>query len=201
MDGNSVIGAILDFWFGALDDSGLPRESRNALWFRGGEAVDNAIRTQFAGDVEAAIAGERQHWAETPDGTIALVLLLDQFTRNIYRNTPAAFSGDAAALALARETVARGADAAMPVIHRVFLYVPFEHAEDRVAQEEGLACFERLLRECPEPAREMVEGFQRYMVAHRDVIAAFGRFPHRNAILGRTSTAAEAEHLAVHGGF
>ncbi len=201
MNAMAGINAVLDFWFGPLTPSGLPAEQRNSLWFQGNAETDEAIRTRFGADIERAVAGELQHWSDSAEGSIALTLLLDQFTRNIYRNTPQAFAGDAAALQLARDTVTRGDDRRMPIIHRVFLYIPYEHAEDLAAQEEGLACFERLLEDCPADAREMVVSFQRYMVAHRDVIAAFGRFPHSNAILGRTSTESEREHLAKHGGF
>ena len=151
--------------------------------------------------VEQAVRGALYSWADTPQGLMALVILLDQFTRNVYRGTPEAFSGDERALALARQAVSQGMDSTMPTVHRIFLYMPFEHAEDLAAQDEGLACFARLMDEAPESQRERIGSFQRYAVAHREVIAQFGRFPHRNRLLGRESTTEELAHLDKHGGF
>ncbi len=195
------INAVHQFWFGPLNAQGMPAEDRNKFWYGGDVETDARCRDGFGEDVEAAVSGGRDHWAASEGGLVALVLLLDQFTRNIYRGTPQAFSGDAQALALAREAVKSGADRKLPAIHRVFLYTPYEHAEDLSAQQQGVACFERLLEECPVEARAAVANFHRYMLAHRDVIERFGRFPHRNAILGRESTRDELDHLEKHGGF
>jgi uncharacterized protein (DUF924 family) len=201
MDNNRRIDAIHDFWFGSLDANGMPAEDRRKLWYGGDRATDAAILDRFGSDVEDALAGRRGHWVDAAGGLIALVLLLDQFTRNIFRDSPRAFSGDPQALSLARAAVASGRDRGLPTIHRVFLYTPFEHAEEMSAQNEGVDCFARLLEECPEGARDRIADFQRYMLAHRDVIAKFDRFPHRNAVLGRESSAAELAHLQIHGGF
>ena len=201
MNDTARIQSILNFWFDELDGDGMCSPDQQKLWFNPPPGTDDAIRRRFGTDVEAALAGELDHWADSAAGLVALVLLLDQFTRNIYRGTPAAFSGDASALALADEAVAQGRDSALPAIQRVFLYTPFEHAEDLDAQQRGVRCFERLLEDCPAPARERLAGFQRYMLAHRDVIGLFGRFPHRNVILGRKSTPEELAHLETHGGF
>ncbi len=195
------ITALHQFWFGPLDANGMPAEDRNSFWYGASAETDASCRDDFGVDVEAALAGQRAHWRALDGGLVALVLLLDQLTRNIYRGDPRAFSGDSLALQLARDAVASGADLALPTIHRVFLYTPYEHAENIDAQQEGVACFERLLAECPAPARAQVANFQRYMIAHRDVIERFGRFPHRNAILGRDSSAEELAHLEKHGGF
>jgi uncharacterized protein (DUF924 family) len=201
MDDSDRISALHRFWFGPLDSNGMPGSDRNSFWYGGGAETDAACREEFGAELEAALAGRRDHWPDTDDGLVALALLLDQFTRNIYRGTPRAFSGDDRALALARAAVAEGRDRHLPTIHRVFLYTPFEHAENLPAQEEGVALFERLLEECPAKARDAVANFHRYMLAHRDVIARFGRFPHRNAILGRESSQDELAHLEKHGGF
>lgn len=195
------ISALHQFWFGPLDTDGLPAQDRNKFWYGGAEETDARCRDGFGAEVEAALEGRLDHWLELEGGRVALVLLLDQFTRNIYRGEPRAFSGDARALALAREAVADGSDRDLPTIHRAFLYTPYEHSEDLAAQDEGVALFERLLAECPTGARALVANFQRYMLAHRDVIARFGRFPHRNAILGRESSPDELAHLEKHGGF
>ena len=171
------------------------------LWFNPPDGTDQYIRERFGELVEQAVRGALYSWADTPQGLMALVILLDQFTRNVYRGTPEAFSGDERALALARQAVSQGMDSTMPTVHRIFLYMPFEHAEDLAAQDEGLACFARLMDEAPESQRERIGSFQRYAVAHREVIAQFGRFPHRNRLLGRESTTEELAHLDKHGGF
>jgi uncharacterized protein (DUF924 family) len=196
-----LIEKILDFWFGDLDADGLCKQDRNKLWFQSSDAGDRYIEEEFGTAVAAALAGELDHWTGQPGGLTALVILLDQFTRNIYRGTPAAFSGDQQALALVQAAAASGADCDISAIHRVFLYIPYEHCEDLPTQELGIACFDRLLGDCSEHACEQVAGFRRYSIAHRDVVAQFGRFPHRNEILGRPSSAEEKDHLKKHGGF
>jgi uncharacterized protein (DUF924 family) len=194
----AAIHDILAFWFGPLDATGMARPEQHKLWFSASDAVDADLRQRFGALVERALAGELQAWADDDAGLVALVLLLDQFTRNIFRGTPRAFGGDPQALALARETVAAGRHRQLPAIHRVFLYLPLEHCEDLATQDQCLRLFAELERDTND---ESIAGFQRYAVAHREVIAQFGRFPHRNAILGRESTPQELEHLAHHGGF
>lgn len=195
------IAEILDFWFGELDATGWPDPTRHQLWFGSSIETDRLIRDRFGNAVAAAVAGELRHWADQADGLVALILLLDQFSRNIYRGTPAAFSGDAQALALVKAAVARGQDRNQANIHRVFLYIPFEHSENLENQDQGIALFDQLLLDCDPGGRARIADFRRYAVAHRDVIARFGRFPHRNASLGRDSSEAELAHLQTHGGF
>ncbi|MFZ5539906.1 MAG: DUF924 family protein [Pseudomonadota bacterium] len=177
---------VLDFWFGA---PGPPEYGKaRDFWFRKSEATDAAIRTRFGADVEAALAGQRDHWADSPRGTLALILLLDQFTRNIFREMPRAFAGDRKALALVRTLVERGEDRALAPIERWFAYLPFEHAESLDAQRESLRLFAALAQDgLAEPLA--------WAQKHYDIIARFGRFPHRNAILGRASTPEEIEFL------
>jgi uncharacterized protein (DUF924 family) len=201
MNDHRCIAQILDFWFGELDDNGMCDPARNKLWFQSSAAGDSYIRENFGPAVSQALKGDLDHWADQDEGLVALVLLLDQFTRNIHRDTPAAFSGDPAALALATTACESRRHESLPAIHRVFLYIPFEHSENLDSQHAGIECFDGLLSSCATAARERISGFRQYSVAHRDVIARFGRFPHRNAILDRESNDEEVEHLQTHGGF
>lgn len=192
------IDAVLDFWFGPLDERGMPREDRQALWFRKDPATDARIREAFGPLVARAVAGELDSWADSDRGLVALVILLDQFPRNIHRDSPAAFDGDARALELAQTAIAAGHHQRLPAIHQVFLFLPLEHSESLDAQQECVELFRELETVTGLPA--MAE-FRRYAEAHRDVIARFGRFPHRNPLLGRDTTNEEREHLREHGGF
>ena len=190
---------MLQFWFGEPDGEGLPSRELQKRWFNPPEGTDETIRRRFGPAVDQALAGALGDWTTSARGRVALVILLDQFTRNIYRGTPQAFAGDARALNLARQALQEAA--AVPLIHRPFLCMPFEHAEDLAAQDEGIHSMNALLEDCPEFARPLIENFRRYMLAHREVIARFGRFPHRNAILGRQSSSEELAWLETHGGF
>ncbi len=195
---DSAIEDIHQFWFGELDEQGFCAPSFHSLWFKKSDATDRHCREQFGPWVERAIDGELAHWKADSRSLIALILLLDQFTRNIYRDSAEAFAGDAQALAAATACVDSGRHLQLPPIHRVFLYMPLEHSEDLETQQRCVALFEALATETGDAD---IAGFGRYAVAHRDVIAQFGRFPHRNAVLGRESTAAEIEYLNNHGGF
>jgi uncharacterized protein (DUF924 family) len=181
---------VLDFWFGPRGSAehGKSRE----LWFRKDAAVDQSIRARFGGAVETALAGGFGEWT-TPRGALARVLLLDQFTRNIYRETPRAFAGDSLALGISRAAVANRDDQALLPVERWFLYMPFEHAEDPAAQHASLDLFARLRDETG-----LIEPIA-WAERHAAVIRRFGRYPHRNAILGRDSTAKEIEFLAKPG--
>lgn len=195
---DDCIDDILAFWFGQLDGAGMPVDNRNALWFGADNAVDALLRERFGGWLERAMAGELDHWADSDRGLVALVVLLDQFSRNIHRGSARAFAADPKALALATQAIAGGRHAALPAIHRVFLYLPLEHCEALDTQERCVALFRELAACSGHP---LAAGFERYAIAHRDVIARFGRFPHRNAVLGRQSTAEELDYLDKHGGF
>ena len=142
--------------------------------------------------------GELAELSRRDRGLVALVILLDQFTRNIYRGTPQAFSGDTRALALAQHAIETGHFQRLPAVHQAFLFMPLEHAENPDMQEECVTLFSEL---AAITGNEQIASFLRYAEAHRDVIARFGRFPHRNAMLGRESTAEELDYLATHGGF
>ena len=180
---------VLDFWFGVpgSPDAGKPRRA----WFVKKDDFDATIRTRFGATIEQALAGGLRDWdAAGPQGTLARILVLDQFTRNAYRNTPQSFAGDALALAAARALVDTGADRALAPLQRAFVYMPFEHAEDATMQARAVELFGMLAAEHP-GFDDMLD----YAHRHRVVIARFGRFPHRNDILGRTSTPEEVEFL------
>jgi uncharacterized protein (DUF924 family) len=186
-----VIQQILDFWFGEQGSAehGAARE----LWFRKDAAVDAEIRRRFGAAVETALAGGHADWTAMPQGALARILLLDQFTRNIYRDTAGAFAGDALALQTADAAVARGDDAALIAVERWFLYMPFEHAESLAAQQRSLELFARLRDDSGLAAPlEWAE-------KHAAIVRRFGRYPHRNAVLGRESTPEELAFLAQKG--
>lgn len=184
METEAAIRSVLDFWF--ADGLGEFRK----VWFAKDDAFDAECRAKLGTLAERAAKGELKPWLDTEEGSLALVLLLDQAPRNLHRGTARAFATDALALAAARATVAKGFDRALEPVMRVFVYLPFEHAEDIGAQDESCALMEAL----PEtPWRANVVD---YAHRHRAVIAEFGRFPHRNAILGRASTEAEKAYLA-----
>jgi uncharacterized protein (DUF924 family) len=180
---------VLDFWFGAPSSPtfGQPRRE----WFVKNDDFDHTIRTRFGATITQALAGGLREWdAQGPQGVLARILVLDQFTRNAHRNTPLSFAGDALALAAARALVDSGADKQLPPQLRAFAYMPFEHAEDAYMQERAVELFGVLAAEHP-GFDEMLD----YAHRHRGVIARFGRFPHRNEILGRASTPDEVDFL------
>lgn len=182
-------GAVLGFWFGDP-----PATEPRAEWFRKDAAFDAQIRERFGATLDAALQGGLRDWDSTPQGALARIVVLDQFTRNAFRDTPGAFAGDALALAAAQALVASGADRALGAWQRQFVYLPFEHAEDLVQQQQALVLFDALAAEHPQTAELQV-----WAQKHHDIVARFGRFPHRNAILGRPSTAEETAFLSQPG--
>ena len=183
---------VLDFWFLPAGTSG--HVTARQAWFRKDPAFDDEIRTRFEPLIRRAIAGELQDWEDEPRGALARILLLDQFTRNIWRDTPQAFSGDAAALAAAQRALDAGHDQAVSPVERAFFYLPFEHAEDLAWQDRSVALFTALEAEDAGSASVLD-----YAHRHHQVIARFGRFPHRNRILGRPDTPDETVYLAQPG--
>jgi uncharacterized protein (DUF924 family) len=177
---------VTDFWFGpkAERDNATARD----FWFSQSAATDDEIRTRFGATVAAALHGELGNWSGSDEGALALILLLDQFTRNIHRGTAAAFAGDSTALSHARRLVGGGADRRFSKLERWFIYMPFEHSEQLTDQQDSLRLFGELAVD-GEPAP--LAWAQR----HFEVIRRFGRFPHRNQILGRVSTPEEIEFL------
>jgi uncharacterized protein (DUF924 family) len=179
--------AVIDFWFGPRRDPArlLPRKA----WFETDPGFDAALRERFLTDQERAQAGTYDRWMGGAESCLALVLLLDQMPRNLFRGTPRAFASDGRAREVARHAVAQGFDAAMPPVWRCFFYLPFEHSEELADQEQSLALFARL------PTTADFDEDRRYAARHHEIIARFGRFPHRNAILGRVSTPQEEAFL------
>ncbi len=190
---------ILEYWFGGLDEQGFADREKERLWFKASDATDQHCQSAFGCQVEAAVAGRLEDWQVSDDGLMALLILLDQFTRNIYRGTPAAFSGDRLALSHAQDAVGSGRHLRLPLVYRCFAYLPYEHSEEMALQERSVALFDELVADGRGDAR--LVSSRRYALAHRDVIAQFGRFPHRNAILGRDSTEQELVYLNKHRGF
>ncbi len=181
--------ALLDAWFGSADDP--EREKHREIWFKSTADFDAALRRDFLADYETAAAGALASWEALPEGALALVLLLDQIPRNIFRGTPRAYATDAAARAAANRALERGFDQLVPLVWRRFFYMSFHHSENIEDQRRSRALFEALPRD-PDRA----DSLRRYGHPYVEVIDRFGRFPHRNAILGRESTPAELAFLA-----
>jgi uncharacterized protein (DUF924 family) len=182
---SQLVRQVLDFWFGAGEQYGR----RHARWFARDAAFDAEVRERFGALVEALVAGERRDWLAEPAACLARVVVLDQFPRQIHRGSARAFAGDRLALEAARHAVAQAYDARRLPVERMFLYLPFEHSEALADQERACALMQQLV-----PFPETNDAL-RYAAAHRDIIVRFGRFPHRNAALGRPSTPQELEFL------
>jgi uncharacterized protein (DUF924 family) len=176
---------ILHFWF-----AGDPSAQR-ADWFRESAAFDAACR-DFMEAHEAAKRGDLDAWSDTGEGALALLILLDQLSRNLHRGSPETFAADAKARAIASAAIERGFDRALTPVQRSFVYLPFEHSEDLADQDRSVALFDSIRGDVGDITAD-------YAARHRDVIARFGRFPHRNAVLGRTNTPAEEAYLAEPG--
>lgn len=189
-----MINQILDFWFGELKD-GFTITNRGKLWYMGGEEVDSEIKEKFGEVIEKACNKELESWKETAKGRLALIILLDQFTRNVYRKSKEAFAYDSYALELCNEGIELGHDKELCFIHRFFLYQPLEHSEKLEDQELCIELFEKVKEEVPEEKKKRVDSFIGYAINHRDIIKKFGRFPHRNEVLGRKNTSEEVKYL------
>lgn len=183
---------ILSFWF--LPPGAPGHGQARAEWFRRDAGFDETIRSRFLPTVDAALTGGLADWTETAAGALALLIVLDQFPRNLFRGEARAFAGDARALDVAEKAIAGRQDRALSGVQRVFVYLPFEHSEALADQERALALFGALAAEHAE-----LGGFLDYARRHHEVITRFGRFPHRNASLGRESTADELAYLALPG--
>lgn len=193
---------ILEFWFGEdfarLDGSTIAGR-QSGLWWGKDETTDAEIRQRFEPQVQAAGAGKLDEWKASPEGWLALILLLDQFPRNIYRDTPAMFRFDDRARALCANGVETGMDTRLRLIERVFFYLPLEHAESSDDQAWCADLMRGIVDEAPQDQKQVFEGFVGYAEAHKRIIDRFGRFPHRNEILGRDSSAEEIEFLGQPG--
>ncbi len=195
MDANVTPEAVREFWFGVPNPLDADIEERTDFWFAAGPDVDAEIKDRFAGALRLALEGKLDNWKETPPDQLSLVIVLDQFSRNIHRGTPEAYSGDQKAHALAVDAVERGSDRELSILERAFLYMPLQHAEHSGAQRISVEMFQNLVAECPDGLHAHMKRFLASAKTHRDIVERFGRFPHRNGILGRECTEAEIEFL------
>jgi uncharacterized protein (DUF924 family) len=185
---------LLEFWFGDASDADNVKQ-RGKLWFSSTAAQDRTLRDRFGALHERAARGELDAWMTEPRTALALVLLLDQFTRNLYRGTASAFSNDARALGCSKESIERKFDSPLHVPERAFLYMPFQHAETMEDQTRSVQLFGALMESAPEQFKDYARTLYEYAVLHRDIVQRFGRFPHRNELLGRVSTDGEKQYL------
>lgn len=186
---------ILEFWFAETARDAFQIDARMSHWFGDDPVVDQAVRERFAADVEAASGGALEDWAETARGRLALIILIDQFRRNIHRGTRRAYTKDHEVLKLTIHGIERGHDAELLPVERAFFYMPLQHSESLKVQDFAVQTYRALL-DSVEPTHEATfQTFLDFAELHRDIVARFGRFPHRNAVLGRQNTAEESVYL------
>jgi uncharacterized protein (DUF924 family) len=186
---------VLQVWFGPLD-AGFANATHRRRWFADDAAFDRMISAEFAELLARATHGELTDWQAQPRGCLAYIVLTDQFSRQIHRGTAQAFATDSLALAAARSGIERGFDASLGADERSFFYMPFEHSEAIDDQNTAVSLFRALHDTVPQTQRETFQRTLRFAERHRDIIRRFGRFPHRNSVLGRRSSAAESDYLA-----
>lgn len=186
---------IFEFWFGSPNPVARVDSAVSRRWWQKSDDFDEEIRRRFAATHDLAARGALHDWAATPPGRLALVIVLDQFSRNMFRADPRAFATDALAQAHTAAAIAGQDDDHLTAIERVFLYMPLMHAENIALQEQCVRCFERLAEHADPEHAEMLQSNLRFAERHRDIVARFDRFPHRNEILGRQSTTAELAFL------
>ncbi len=191
--------AILDCWFGTDMEDAVVASKKGRLWWKSDPAVDDDLRRRFVDLVDTVGRNELGEWSSTPRGLLALILASDQLPRNIHRNTPRAFAFDSIARAHCRDGIARGFDLRLRPIERVFHYLPLEHSELLADQDDSVRLFSNLARDAVAQTGELFAGYLRFAERHREIIERFGRFPHRNRILGRNSTAEEIAFLQTPG--
>lgn len=190
---------VLEFWLGSLDADGLATPEKTQSWWKKDPEFDAEIRRRFATLFREVNAGLKPEWMDTPRGALASVLVLDQFSRNMFRGSADMYAGDERAREAAERAISRGFDKQLPTDARVFLYMPFMHAEELEAQERCVALFNALAKEVSGNAAKRVTSNQAFAVQHRDIVLQFNRFPHRNSLLGRCSTEKETEFLSKPG--
>ena len=185
------IEKILEFWFGTFPNAWTGDESKYEMWFRNGAAYDSEIFSRFGTDYIRAVDGELDNWTESPRGRLALIILLDQFSRHIHRGTAESFAQDEKSQQLSIEGISAGDDLNLHPVERSFFYLPLEHAEDMELQNLSIEAFRQLIQDVPEQYRKPFEASLEWAEKHRYVIERFGRFPELNEILGRESTTEE----------
>lgn len=186
---------LLTFWFGDLGHADLPSSDRTNLWFGENEKLKISLLETFKNEYDQAISGQLEEWSTSPRGRLALIILLDQFSRTLHRNSPDAFAFDEMAKKLCEEGIVKKMDQALTLIERVFFYMPLVHAEDSHSQEKAIQLFQSLVNLSMTETTQVYQLFLAYSYAHFRVIKEFGRFPQRNQILGRQSTEAEIAFL------
>lgn len=186
---------ILEYWFGTEADDLVAANQHAALWWKKNPQVDQEIRERFASLLDAAANGDLDAWLTHPRGRLALIILADQFSRNMYRDTPRSFAFDLFAQTWCKAGLDSGADRVLRPIERVFFNLPLEHSESLEDQQRSVALCKSLAENAPAAHRELFDGYLRYAERHREIVQRFGRFPHRNAILGRASTEEEIAFL------
>lgn len=191
--------SIHEFWFGTQADDAAVAAEKSRLWWAKDDATDALVLQRFESTLAMAASGALDHWGSTLRGRLALILLTDQFPRNMYRHSARAFAHDELARAWCREGLELGMDRQLRPIERVFHYLPLEHSEVLEDQDRCVALFDRLVQEVPPEQRTVFAGFHDFAVRHRVIIERFHRFPHRNAIIGRASTAEELVFLREKG--
>jgi uncharacterized protein (DUF924 family) len=190
---------VLEFWFGSNPDDAIVAKEQADLWWSKNSATDEEIRRRFETYVILAVSEQMNDWLATPRGRLALIILTDQFPRNIYRDSARAFSCDIKALTWCIEGLEKKIERELRPIERVFFYLPLEHAECMEHQDLSVKCFGELVSTVPAEQRPVFEEYLDFAIRHREIIARFGRFPHRNKALGRESTAEELAFLAEPG--
>jgi uncharacterized protein (DUF924 family) len=190
---------VVHFWFGELDANGFADDEHQARWWRKDPAFDQQVRDRFAELHEAVLAGRRENWLATARGRLAFIVVLDQFSRNMFRGSARMHTGDARACDAAADGIERGMDRALAHSERSIFYMPLMHSEVLAEQDLCVELVTRWRDEVSEPWRERVAKFLPYAEQHRDIVRRFGRFPHRNAILGRVSTPEELAFLSKPG--
>ena len=196
---DEAIRQVLDFWFSATELDAPQIDSRMERWFSTDPALDEPLREEFGDLVGQALAGKLDHWVQTTEGRLALILLLDQFCRNIHRGTARAFAGDKRALKLCVEGSMNNDYRSLSAIQRVFFFMPLQHAESADVQDKSVRIFNALAEGISDTLRETFLTFAQFAELHRDIVARFGRFPHRNRHLGRSNTPEEEAYLAADG--
>jgi len=186
---------ILEFWLGDSVEGPEQATARKDYWYRGGKAVDKAIESKFGHLLEPACAGELDHWMDSAEGAGALVIVLDQFTRNTWRGTERAYAGDEHAHALVVRFLASDMHRSLPVTGRIFLYHPYHHSETLTEQDRGIALVDAIRQDVDSSWHSYIDRSVAGFTRHRNIVADFGRFPHRNEILGRSSTPEELAFL------
>jgi uncharacterized protein (DUF924 family) len=192
---NDQIEDVLDFWFGELNELGCSSPEHRKRWWTKSDAVDEAIKAHFFSDYEAIVAGDREAWRNTARGTLAYIIVLDQFSRNMFRGTPDMFAADELAREACCEGLDAGFDAELEFDERVFFYLPLEHSESLGDHQRCLEIFTGLLDRAPEPLKADAKNYLDYAKGHQAIVERFGRYPHRNQTLGRASTLEEVEFL------